>query len=184
MARAAFAKLDIDGGFDTAFSGVADSYRKARRGMHHALTTCDADDLHEFRKAAQFHWRQMHLLTAAWPEYFEARATTARRLSMILGDNHDLDMLAAVISAPDGTRGLRLSAQRRALILSIIEARQRELQSRAALLGQQLFADPPSVFRDAISFHWTTALDSRDERRSADGSAETRPAETHAAAAE
>ena len=174
VARAGFAKLEIDGGFDTAFSGAADSYRKARRSMHHAFTTCDSDDLHEFRKAAQYHWRHMHLLSTAWPEYFEARATTARRLSMILGDDHDLALLAAVISAPDGARGLRLSAQRRGLILSMIETRQSELQMRALRLSQQLFADPPGGFRETIAFHWTTALECWSHAQTDDGEAQTR----------
>ena len=174
VARTGFATLEIDGGFDTAFSGAADCYRKARRSMDHAFTTCDPDDLHEFRKAAQYHWRHMHLLSAAWPEYFEARATTARKLSMILGDDHDLAILAAVMSAPDGARGLRLSAQRRGLILSMIETRQSELQMRALRLSQQLFADPPGGFRDTIAFHWTTALDSWSDAQTDDGGVQNR----------
>ncbi|MBX9925372.1 MAG: CHAD domain-containing protein, partial [Hyphomicrobiaceae bacterium] len=83
-ARSAFEEISVAGGYDTAFTGIADSYRKARRAMHHGFTTLDAEDLHEFRKHTQHHWRHMQLVSAAWPEYFEARAATARRLSTIL----------------------------------------------------------------------------------------------------
>lgn len=156
VARESMSKITVDDGHQTAFAGITDCYRKARRAMNHGFTTLDAEDLHEFRKHAQHHWRHMQLVSAAWPEYFDARASTARRLSMTLGDDHDLAMVSFHIAEPGK---LVLTARRRALILSTIEARQVSLRWEARRLARQLFADPPRVFCETIAGHWATALD-------------------------
>ncbi len=155
--RSALEKIEIDGGHATAFAGITDSYRKARRAMHHGFTTLDAEDLHEFRKYAQHHWRHMQLVSLSWPEYFEARAMSARRLSTILGTDHDLEVLASYVASHDGPR---LTARQREHVLSIIHSHQAGLRADANRLGQQLFADPPSVFGQTVAFHWTTAGES------------------------
>lgn len=156
VARASMSRLEVDDGHQTAFAGITDCYRKARRAMHHGFTTLDAEDLHEFRKHAQHHWRHMQLMSAAWPEYFEARASTARRLSMVLGDDHDLAMVSSHVAEPGS---LALTTRRRILILSAVEARQVSHRWEARRLAHQLFADPPRVFCETIARHWATALD-------------------------
>ena len=76
------------------------------------LTTSRRDEaFHEWRKGAQAHWRQMTLLARAWPEYLGARASEARTLSQLLGDDHDLAMLVAFVHS-DAARASAASRRR------------------------------------------------------------------------
>ena len=90
-AKKRFARLRLAGsGFDVVGAGLETSYRKARRAFRDAYDEPTDEAFHEWRKGAQPHWRQMTLLSRAWPEYLGARASEARSLSQILGDDHDL----------------------------------------------------------------------------------------------
>lgn len=153
--RQAMADLPVAGGRrPAAFEGVEDIYRRARRAMIHAFTTLHSEDLHEFRKQVQHHWRHMQLVAAAWPEFFEARVATARRLSQLLGSDHDLAVLIAELDGPEAPR---LTDNQRASITEFALSRQAALRQDAYVLGQRLFADPAGTFREQVVRYWQTA---------------------------
>lgn len=158
QARVAMAALPIeDERMTEAFDGVAHVYRRARKSMAVAFDTLQADDLHEFRKHAQHHWRHMQLMGVAWPEYFEARVKTARHLSQLLGDDHDLDGLVAFITG-ETVRGV-LTERQIATVAEFSAMRQGALRDEAYALGRRLFDDPPAAFRDHVAFYWRMARD-------------------------
>ena len=155
--RVAMEELPIESGrLHVAFDGMEMVYRRARRAMNHAFTTLDDVDMHEFRKQAQHHWRHMQLVSAAWPEFFDARVVTARNLSQILGEVHDLAVLQKFLeSATDA----RLTKRQRDIVFEVAASRQSDLRQDAYALAHRLFAEPPGAFRDHVVVYWQAARD-------------------------
>lgn len=85
---------DIDA--DTRQKGLAAIYRKGRKGRELALSTRDAEDLHEWRKLVKYHATHLDLL-ATTPDA-EARQKEAANLGTLLGTHHDLAMLSERLS--------------------------------------------------------------------------------------
>ena len=101
-------------GFDGLEDGLRSSYaaravtRLADLGPHP-----DAEDLHELRKRVKDHWYHVRLLRAAWPPVMTAWADEAHVLAEQLGDDHDLSVLAAVLTG-EGPDLLGAGPRRRA----------------------------------------------------------------------
>ncbi len=149
------AGLHIEGsGFDIVGAGLERSYRKARRAFAHAYREPTDEAFHEWRKGAQAHWRQMTLLARAWPEYLSARASEARTLSQLLGDDHDLAMLVAFVHSE---AAVALSGEHAALIEKAARQRQAELREAGRPRGERLFAEPPKRLRRSIGAYWQAA---------------------------
>jgi hypothetical protein len=143
-------------GFGAAFDGLERTYRQARRAMDHAFETRDDEAFHDFRKRVQHHWRHMALMSSAWPEYFDARSATARQLSQLLGEDHDVAVLMAHL---DGPFAPRLTERQRELISICGSARQSELRHEAFTLSRRLFNESPASFRERAAFYWDCAGD-------------------------
>lgn len=147
-------KLDADD-FDTLCCGLEASYRRARRAMAAAYLQGSAEAFHEWRKSVQQHWRHMALLTRAWPEMFAARVAAARRLSQILGDDHDVEMLVAHIRGPlAGGIGKQHLKQ----IERIARSHQRDLRAAAEPIGAQLFVETARGHAGRIAEIWAAAV--------------------------
>ncbi len=67
----------------------------------------------------------MTLLSRAWPDYLGARASEARKLSQILGDDHDLAMLVVFVHS-DAAAGL--GNEQAAIVEKAARQRQAELR--------------------------------------------------------
>jgi CHAD domain-containing protein len=150
------AELPIDGsGFDVVAAGLERSYRKARRAFREAYDKPSDEAFHEWRKGAQAHWRQMTLLSRAWPEYLDARAGEARCLSQLIGDDHDLALLVAFVHS-DVAAGL--GNEQGAIVEKAARQRQAELREAARPRGDRLFAEAPKRLRDSIGVYWRSAV--------------------------
>lgn len=137
-------------GFEALRPGLHASYRSARRAMKSAYRTQTDDAFHDLRKTVQWHWRQMALLSRAWPEAFEARISAARELSLILGDDHDLAMLSLAASNAEN-----LPASARAAIDRALRKEQRALRSAAEHRAARLFAESAGAFCARIEVYWS-----------------------------
>jgi hypothetical protein len=76
-------------------------------------------------------------------------ARRADELGELLGDDHDLAMLAAMLRETDrerGSGGLRVGRGTRKTLLKLIARRRRELRERALRKGERLYASPPRRF--------------------------------------
>ena len=144
-----FSKIRIKGkGFAALSEGLEDSYRAGRRALAKATRTPTSETVHDLRKTVQWHWRQMSLLSRAWPDEFQARIAAARELSQILGDDHDLAMLEQAAC------GLGLPAAQMAEISSICLTRQTALRTIAHPLCGRLFAETAGAFRRRMAAYW------------------------------
>ncbi|MEI9900958.1 MAG: CHAD domain-containing protein [Hyphomicrobium sp.] len=142
-------------GFAIVGDGLEDSYREARRALHHAYDEPSDEAFHGWRKGAQRHWRQMTLLSRAWPGYLDVRASEARELSQILGDDHDLAILVAFAHSD---AAVALSGEVAAVIETAARRRQQELRAEARPRGERLFADGAKCLRRNIARYWDAAV--------------------------
>lgn len=162
-ARSRFERIALSGrGFKTMEGGLRRTYADAREALPEAYRIGTDEAFHELRKHVQHHWRHMLLLSRAWPAMFAARATAARNLSQGLGDDHDLAVLAELVSRLSPSRLKRGEAR---LIAAAARERQEELRSLARLIGEQLLAEEPRDFTRRMAAYWQTAR--RHARRGA-----------------
>ena len=142
--------------FEVAFDGVKHTYKQAVRAFDAASASqAGAEDIHEWRKRVQHHWRQMTLLSPAWPEMFAARVQTARELSAALGEDHDIAMLLATLADNGAATAVQLAA-----IETVAGERQTALRQQSRARGRQLFAEKPLAFRYRMRLYWISAQDS------------------------
>lgn len=145
--------------------GVERTYRKARRAYRHAYREPSDEVFHAWRKAAQQHWRHMQLLSRAWPEVLGGRAAEAREVSRLLGEDHDLAVLAAFTGALDANK---LPSDVRRKVVGHCRAWQSELRHLAKPRGARLFAEPAPDLSARLTLYWSAAEEmSKRETRDA-----------------
>lgn len=140
--------------FTSIKRGLRTSFRKARQAFADAYRDGSSEAFHEWRKLVQRHWRHMQLLSRAWPEHMEARVEAARQLSQLLGDDHDLSVLAAFV---DGLPRETLGATQAQEIKRLITKRQTELRQGAAPRGAMLFSGRARSFARELRTMWESA---------------------------
>jgi CHAD domain-containing protein len=127
--------------------GLVRSYRCGRREWKRTRTWPSAESVHEWRKRVKDLWYQLRLVHRAWPSTLGEMATQAHQLADLLGDHHDLAVLAADL------RG-RAEIEDRQGLAAAIERRQDELLGEALELGARLFAEKPKAFRVRLRAYW------------------------------
>lgn len=172
-----FKKLRIEpDNFNAVTKGLEQSYRRGRRAFALAYECLDDEAFHDWRKSVQQHWRHMALLSRAWPELMNARASEARELSQTLGDDHDLSMLASL--AKD-----ELSVEHARVIGHLASERQDKLREAVWPRGLRLFAAKPARLRHKLELYWTLArrIAQKDGPGPGNGKdrAPNKPLETH-----
>ena len=166
--RPAFAGLAVyPDDFRSVAKGLRRCYRSTRQSFQLGFAEGRDEDLHEWRKGVQHHWRQMQLLAPCWPSELNARAEAARGLSQILGDDHDISLLTRLVSTPTMTFG---TPEETAAFLKRCRRRHKALRKDASTEGDRLFAERSRPFAERIAAYWQIAAGSV-----AEAIAETRP---------
>ncbi|MEQ1697031.1 MAG: CHAD domain-containing protein [Hyphomicrobiaceae bacterium] len=168
--RAIMAEISFkDAAFDVAIEGMARTYRQAARAFEDAYETPDGEALHEWRKYVQHHWRQMSLLTAAWPEMAQARVAAAKDISNMLGEDHDIEVMLAALDAKSGKARVASQSGKRSLTEgqqklahACAVERQAELRAACHTLGLRLFAEPADAFANRMRHYWASADPAHD----------------------
>ena len=153
--RPAFAGLAVyPDDFTPLAEGLRLCYREARAAFRHAYASDRAEEMHDWRKGVQHHWRQMQLLTPCWPTELTARVDTARSLSQALGDDHDIAQLVQLVSTPTMTFG---TSEEIDGFLKRCRKRQKVLRKQARGKGERLFAERSRPFAERIATYWQIA---------------------------
>jgi CHAD domain-containing protein len=134
-------------GWSLLEGGLSRAYRDARREMRRVGASGSAEDVHEWRKRAKDLWYDLRLLRGAWKPVLGELAEQAHELADLLGDHHDLTVLAEDLDR-------RQAVRERERIAELIELRQAELLGEALKLGRRLFAEKPKAFRRRLEAYW------------------------------
>lgn len=160
-----FSHLEILGsGFEAIGPGLEASYRRGRRTFRATYAEGSDESFHEWRKSVQLHWRHMALLSNAWPDYFAVRVNEARALSQILGDDHDLALLKAFVTAKPTAR---ISSAQANAIVKLARQRQKQLRAMAQPVGVRLYAEGPKGLHRRMSQYWLSAVTLKQQPKTA-----------------
>ncbi|HTR55327.1 MAG TPA: CHAD domain-containing protein [Kofleriaceae bacterium] len=139
-------------------AGVRRVYRAGHRALARALEQPTITNLHEWRKQAKYLWHELQLLEATWNGAEPELTDRVHDLSTVLGDDHDLAVLAQTLAvdplAYGGHRALKP-------LVVAIDGRRAELQAHAFELGRSLYADSPSQFAERIARYGRRCENSR-----------------------
>ena len=144
---------------DFISEGFAESYRRGKRALRAVQADPTPENLHEWRKQIKYHRYQVRLFQDAWPAIIEAHYQELKRLSDLLGDDHDLVVLEQSLKSchPPG-----LDAGTLAELAHLITRRRCELQAEALPLGLLLFAEKPKRLTERFALYWRTHRDVGD----------------------
>jgi CHAD domain-containing protein len=140
--------------FSPLAEGLKRCYREARQAFRHSVASDSAEDVHQWRKGVQHHWRQMQLLAACWPSELSARVEASRTLSQLLGDDHDIALLTQLVSTPTMTFG---KPEEIAAFLKRCRKRHKALRKEARAKAEILFVEKPGPFANRIAAYWLSA---------------------------
>lgn len=136
----------LDGaGWDDVLEGVARAYARGRAAFAVARSEPTPESLHAWRKRAKDLWYHQRLLAPAWPAVLGAQAEEAHVLSELLGDDHDLAVLAERLGDDAPPLPPAVDAQRPEL-RALVAHRSDELRAAATRLGRRVYAEQPKAF--------------------------------------
>lgn len=133
--------------------GLAKTYKRARNRHRDALAKPEPERLHEWRKRVKYHWYHCRLLKEAWPEGLKPRTDALDRLADLLGDDHDLAVLAAELGDAEEEfpeASLRFARE-------LIMRRSRNLRDKAFSDAPKLFVETPDALARRFEGYWTLA---------------------------
>lgn len=138
-------------GWGALSPGLRRTYALGRKAMRRAEESRADDDLHEWRKQAKYLRAELDALGKMWPAPLEALSDDLHQLSDLLGDDHDLAVLAQKF---DAELAEVLPDEGRAALLGLLFRRRDELQREALKLGRKLYAERPRLLIDGLREHW------------------------------
>jgi CHAD domain-containing protein len=131
--------------------GLTRVYRAGRRALARASTEPSVENLHEWRKQAKYLWHQLQLLEPAWVSHEEDFGDRLHELTRLLGEDHDLAVLRAVLTADPGAHGGHRVLKG---LIGLLDRRRESLADQAFALGRSLYADGPQRFTSRIEGYW------------------------------
>jgi len=138
-----------DDGFSAVRKGLDRSYRDGRRAMRRARSEPTVENLHDWRKRCKDLWYHTRLLRPIAPNVLAGHADDAHQLSDLLGDDHDLALLAETIE-----RSEHAIPSNTDVTITLIEQRRLELREQAFRTGRRLYAERPKAFMRRMRSYW------------------------------
>lgn len=126
-------------------AGLRGVYARARHTLRRVRSVPSTENLHELRKQTKYLWHQLQALAPALDRRNGACVEAARRLSDLLGDDHNLAVLRRkAFEAP-----LKPGARQR--LVARIDARHMRRLHQALALGARVYRDPPAAFAERLA---------------------------------
>jgi CHAD domain-containing protein len=116
------------------------TYVRGREAFAVADREPTGEHLHEWRKRVKDLWYQQRLLEETWPGVMKAQAKEAKKLSKLLGEDHDLAVLSETLNADPSLAGHADAFD------VVIAKRRKKLLKRSRRLGRRVFAEKPKAF--------------------------------------
>jgi CHAD domain-containing protein len=125
---------------DALAPGFKRIYRRGRRAYRTAREEPSTANLHELRKRAKYLWYAAQIVRPAAPKKMKRIARRAHELSNLIGEDHDLALLA---QRADERRDRFADETAAGELRALVERRRAELQREALDLGRRLFRKKP-----------------------------------------
>lgn len=143
--------MGIRDSFKAIRPGLHATYGQGRKQMVAAYSDPAAVRFHRWRKRAKYLRHQMEFLAPLWPEVVMGMAVTLDRLSLILGEDHDLhEVMTLLQERPD----LCPNPRERSLFAALATQRLSELRVAAEILGRRVYAERPSSLQARFGEYW------------------------------
>ena len=138
-------------GFGLVRGGLHRAYSRGRKAMEEVAREPGEEAVHDWRKRVKDLWYMCAILERSFPAVVGATAEQAHELSSMLGDHHDLAVLAGRLGDDPSLLG---GAMPLPTAIDLIERRQAELIDAALPLGRRLYAEKPKRFSARIEAYW------------------------------
>ncbi len=154
LARAAEAAIDLvwgkrAGRADVLLAGIETTYRDGRAALAAAAAPgADDEALHDWRKAVKHRWHLSKLAEQRSAAALPSVVTALDELGELLGEEHDLAVLAATVTADPALAGGEAEAGR---VVAVVAARRALIQADAFARGRVLYEDKPRKFRERLA---------------------------------
>lgn len=137
---------------DIVAGGVAKTYARGRALLAECLDEATDERLHQWRKRTKYSWYHVRLLRPCAPSVLGPLGARLHDLSDGLGDDHDLAVLGAQLTAaPDDFGGAAVVTE----TIGVLAGRRADLQRRSRSLGVRLYVEPPEAFAERVAGYWT-----------------------------
>lgn len=144
-------KLGIRNSYKAIGPGLRSTYGRGRQEMVSAYSKPSAHSFHVWRKRAKYLRHQMEFLAPLWPEVIVGTAMTLERLGLVLGEEHDLaELMALLVDRPE----LCPNPRERSLFAALAQQRRSELHIAAEILGRRVYAEKPGSLASRFGEYW------------------------------
>lgn len=126
-------------------------YRRGRKALRVAAHEPSSHNFHEFRKEVKTIWYHTRLLQPCWPGFFAAYADELGRLAELLGDDHDVGVLAGEI---ESERLLLVDKRAKETLVQALHQQRTRLQEQIHPLANRLFAEKAGDFVGRYHLYW------------------------------
>lgn len=154
LAEPRHAKLKWPGGLNALSKGLRLSQSHLKANWKTARADPSSHALHEWRKRVKDQSAQLRLFRNSAPVMLRERHEDAKRTAALLGDEHDLWMLAAHLSSQSMPPE---AASARDALLGEIEARRHRLRDEALSLGRRFSGQSKKAFARELTAAWEKA---------------------------
>lgn len=149
-AQREFMNLRLAGeGFRILAPGLGRTYRSGRKGMVAVRTAPSPESFHQWRKRVKDLWYHARWLTPLWPEALGAYASELKRLSDLLGHDHDLAVLFERLREMSELDGEAVKT-----VEGLVRSRSEALRSEALVLGRRIYAERTRCFTGRLRRLW------------------------------
>ncbi len=131
--------LDADGWHALA-GGLEKTYARGHKAFKQAYAAPSTERFHEWRKRVKYHWYHVRILQEIWPKPMLARRRALKELADLLGDDHDLGELRAVLRELPPSLSADLRVDR---VLALVAHREQQLRAQARHVGRRIYAEAP-----------------------------------------
>ena len=138
---------------------LRESQDRLRRSWKEAGKHASSDALHDWRKRVKDLAAQLSLFRAGLSDGLKARRRTAKELGEVLGEEHDLCMLAEKLA---GAAVDERTGEAREHLLAVIGERRQELRRIAFETGDDLSSERGKTFARQLVDSWDRAASSRN----------------------
>lgn len=137
--------------WEAAEPNVARTYGRGLEAFKDAYRHPSDEGFHEWRKGVKDLWYHLRIFNPLWPEVMDALAAQASRLADLLGEEHDMAVLAqTLVAEPEAFGGVGKVDT----VVGLIESRCEEIRVEARLPGQRLYAETPKRFIKRFEAYW------------------------------